>query len=365
MNGVTLTSANLTKANLQNSILRNAYLGNANLSYTNLKNSILSGARLHETNFSYANLSHASLSHAQTINANFHKAILTGACLQDFYYDYQTNFERVDCDYFYQKEIYIYEEKKYKFEERRPHDFNKLFKIGEFTKLFQKALETVELVFSDGINWQAFLYSFQKLKIECNSEELAIQGIERKSGGAFVIRVEVPLNVDKAKIEKYIHNQYEIKLKSIEDNYKLQLGAKAEQIALYRQHNTDLLEIIKNQPINITMSNINQSHSGSGDNVGRDKNTTNIYNSQDLTQAAADIQALLEQLDKTYNPNTTTGKMTIATKAIEKIDNNINLTKRIISALKSGSISAIESLLNHPAASFFIAALEDWQQTKQ
>lgn len=55
-----------------------------------------------------------------------------------------------------------------------------------------------------------------------------------------------------------------------------------------------------------------QSHSGSGDNVGRDKNTTNIYNSQDLTQAAADIQALLEQLDKTYDINKTAGKMTIA-----------------------------------------------------
>lgn len=109
----------------------------------------------------------------------------------------------------------------------------------------------------------------------------------------------------------------------------------------------------------------NQFNSGSGDNVGQDKNITNVYNSQDLSQAAVDIQELLEQLDKTYNTNTTTGKMTIATQAIEQIDNDANLTQKIISAVKSGSISALESLIDHPAASFFIAALEDWQQTRK
>lgn len=115
---------------------------------------------------------------------------------------------------------------------------------------------------------------------------------------------------------------------------------------------------------NNTMSNITQSHTGSGDNVAGDKNTTNNYNSQDLKQAAADIQALLEQLEQTYPTNTTPGKMAIATEAIERIDNDPKLTQRILSALKAGSISAFEQLLNHPAASFFLSALEDWQQSK-
>ncbi|WP_238361207.1 hypothetical protein [Iningainema tapete] len=34
------------------------------------------------------------------------------------------------------------------------------------------------------------------------------------------------------------------------------------------------------------------------------------------------------------------------------------------SALKSGGIQALAQLLNHPAASFVIGALEDWQKTK-
>ncbi|MEL6440687.1 MAG: hypothetical protein AAFQ80_15700 [Cyanobacteria bacterium J06621_8] len=115
---------------------------------------------------------------------------------------------------------------------------------------------------------------------------------------------------------------------------------------------------------NNTMSNITQTHSGSGDNVAGDK-ITNNYNSQDLKQAAAEIQALLEQLEKTYPADNTMGKMAIATGAIQEIDNNPKLSSRVLSALKAGGTSALDSFLDHPAASFVIAALEDWQQSKK
>jgi phosphoenolpyruvate-protein kinase (PTS system EI component) len=93
-------------------------------------------------------------------------------------------------------------------------------------------------------------------------------------------------------------------------------------------------------------------------------NTYTEQQKQSLAEAAAEIQALLKQLEQSYSTDTTTGKMTIATKAIKHIDNDPKLTQRILSALKAGGISALEQLLNHPAASFFIGALEDWQQTK-
>lgn len=87
---------------------------------------------------------------------------------------------------------------------------------------------------------------------------------------------------------------------------------------------------------------------------------------QNLTDAAAEeIQKLLEQLSKTYSANTTENKKIIATKAIEQIERDPNLTQRILSAIKAGGVGALESFLNHPAASFVIAALEDWQQNKQ
>ncbi|MBD2567270.1 hypothetical protein [Anabaena lutea] len=86
---------------------------------------------------------------------------------------------------------------------------------------------------------------------------------------------------------------------------------------------------------------------------------------QSLSEAAAEIQKLLEQLGKSYSTETTAGKKAIATETISQIDSNPTLAARILSALKGGSVSAFEQFLNHPAASFVISALEDWQKTKK
>lgn len=83
-----------------------------------------------------------------------------------------------------------------------------------------------------------------------------------------------------------------------------------------------------------------------------------------LADAAAEIQALLEQLDKTYPANTTKAKMAIATEALARIEGDKSMSERVLSALRAGGVSAFEQLLNHPAASFVIGALEDWQQSK-
>ncbi len=83
---------------------------------------------------------------------------------------------------------------------------------------------------------------------------------------------------------------------------------------------------------------------------------------QSLAESAAEIQALLEQLSKNYPPDTTKGKMKLATEVIDRIERNPTLMERIVSALKAGGISALEQALNHPAASFVIGALEDWKE---
>ena len=84
---------------------------------------------------------------------------------------------------------------------------------------------------------------------------------------------------------------------------------------------------------------------------------------QNLAEAAAEIQKLLEQLEQSYSTGTTAGKMAIATEAISQIESNPTLTARILSALQAGGVSAFEQFLNHPAASFVIGALEDWEKT--
>ena len=65
-----------------------------------------------------------------------------------------------------------------------------------FEKLFQKALETVDLVFLDGIDWKAFLLSLKELQNEYGQENVDVQGIEKRPGGTFVIRIDAPPEVN-------------------------------------------------------------------------------------------------------------------------------------------------------------------------
>ena len=264
-----LIGANLTNANLEGAKLIGTKFADANLTNANLKGAKLvdvnfeginvSGVNLQRINLSGLNLNRANLNGSilrriQALATNFEGATLTSACIEDWNINSQTNLNNVKCDYIYLKAIYSKEEEKWICSDRRPHNPDKIFAPGEFTKLFQKVLETVDLIFSEGIEWAAFLESFQKLQAEIQSEELSIQAIERKSGGAFIVRVEVPAEADKAEIQKYIEREYEAKLKVIEAGYQKDLNAKEEQINIYRQQNANLNEIVKllaNKPINI------------------------------------------------------------------------------------------------------------------
>jgi signal recognition particle subunit SEC65 len=100
--------------------------------------------------------------------------------------------------------------------------------------------------------------------------------------------------------------------------------------------------------------------------AGRDYTGDIIHNNaeKNLAEAAAEIQQLLEQLEKSYPTNTTFEKMTAASEAIKRIESNPELHQKIISALKAGSTQALSQFLNHPLASFIIAAFEDWQKNK-
>ena len=404
LSGAYLGEANLAGANLSNSDLYSTYLSFANLTGANLTGSeliqtdfteadltgvALGRTYLHQTYFQYANLSKVDLSNANlrwvdfsdailvgidltnstlyrvsAFGANFCDAVFTGACIEDWNINTETNLEGIVCDY-----IHLKENK----QERRPSSGE--FAPGEFTKLFQKILETVDLIFVDGIDWKAFLKSFQELQIQYG--DIAVQAIEKKSGGAFVIRLEVPQEASKAEIERQAKQLYELELNKLEEIYREKLKAKDGEVEIYRHQNTELLEIIKlqaNKPIKVEAKavagdDIRQSGNfGIGVNKGevnteKIAGTINESQKQTLAETAAEIQALLEQLDKTHSTDTTTGKMALAAEAIARIENNPTLTARILSALKVGSLKALEQFLSHPAASFIVGALEDWQNT--
>jgi hypothetical protein len=120
---------------------------------------------------------------------------------------------------------------------------------------------------------------------------------------------------------------------------------------------------MKNQSVNIQNSSF-QGNFIQGDvsgNVQLSGSSTDAEH--EFYQAASQIQSILDQLSNSHSTDTVSGKMRLATKAVSIIEKDLNLRQRIVSALKVGSISSLEQLLSHPAASFVIAAIQDWQQT--
>jgi hypothetical protein len=83
----------------------------------------------------------------------------------------------------------------------------------------------------------------------------------------------------------------------------------------------------------------------------------------ELSRSRCSDSSLIGTVKQDYPTDTTTEKLKLAAEVIERIESNPNLMERILSALKAGGVSALEQALNHPAASFVIGALKDWQQT--
>ena len=110
--------------------LSNANLSSTNLIYTDLYHANLSEANLSGANLSDAELMEADLSMTQALGTNFFTALLTGACVEDWQINSETQLSSVECEY-----IYLKNEQ----QERRPSSGE--FAPGEFIQLFQEDLE--------------------------------------------------------------------------------------------------------------------------------------------------------------------------------------------------------------------------------
>ena len=359
--------ADLSYARLNNTKLMNADLSEANLTRAKLNKSILSEADLSEANltlanFSYADLTNVNLSTVRALATKFNNAILTGACIEDWNINSKTNFENVICDY-----IYLKKGK----QERRPSDPNRNFKPGEFAKLVEQSIYTVDLVFNNGIDWEAFSSSLQDSQVEYDEQNVFIQAIERKNDGACVIRLSVPLDANKAEIESKVMQSYDTKLRVLEaDNHRL------------LQHNASLENIVNtlaSRPIIVEAKAVAESKSMSdtfnndlkGANIAnyankvegnaRQQANQNIYASeqkQTLAQAAEEIQKLLKQLEQD-NPNPTEDQQ------IEHLNDETTpkFKRKVVAALKAAGDTAIDEFLENSYVKVGKAAIMGWVES--
>ena len=282
--GADLTCASLRGADLKGADLRDADFSSANLSRVDLIDADFSGVNLSNADLSFTDLngqdlsgvdlSGTNLTGIQALSTNFASATLTGACIEDWHTNSKTNLEGVICDYIYLKSNQ---------QERRPAQGN--FAPGDFARLFQKARETLDLIFRNGIDWRSFADTLQEVRKEQVILEpdkpnvnITVREIKTNDDGSLVIRVSVPDSLDKAQLQASIEATYEQKLALTEARYRAELNAKDREIVIYKEQSADLkniLEVLASRPVNIN-NNINnvQGNAGSVDNKGAIGNST-------------------------------------------------------------------------------------------
>lgn len=281
----TLLDASLPKGHLSEVVLTKSDLGGMDFSASVLRDAQLNQTNLKGTNFSGSDLTNVSFVEASAISTDFSRAVLTGACIENWRVSSDTNLDDITCDYIYLKACE---------QERRPSDENTKFSPGEFAALVRKCVETIDLIFSKGIDWPAFFQAFQELRSQYADQDIFIQAIEKKSGEALVVRLAVPLEADKSAIENSAKQLYEIKLVLMEQRYRTELQAKEREISLYKQENANLMKITELLASNPMMSESNLTIYGpvvgsvAGFNTGSMSSIQNNYGS-----SAADIARLI------------------------------------------------------------------------
>jgi uncharacterized protein YjbI with pentapeptide repeats len=223
-----LITKNGNKQSFRGLVLTGAYLAGADLREVDFTE-----AELSQANLEGANLIDSNLTKIQAIGTNFKNSQLTGVCIESWNIDSTTQLEQVICDY-----VYLL---KYP-QERRPSDGN--FAAGGFTKFFQEILNTLDLIFQNGIDWDAFTISLQKLQIENEESELVIRSIENKGDGVVVIKVAITPDANKQSLHSSFTKQY---VQALEEKHRSELKSKDEQLALSGQHRLDLLELLAKQ----------------------------------------------------------------------------------------------------------------------
>ncbi|MCY7273219.1 MAG: pentapeptide repeat-containing protein [Phormidesmis sp. CAN_BIN44] len=209
-----LRGADLTEAKLNGAILKRADLGGA----------LLTGA----------DLQYANLTEAQAIGTDFTGAHLTGACLEAWNLDHSTCLKDVNCQF-----IFLLEHPNSKGNrDRRPHDPDREFAPGDFEKLYQEAINIIEVLLKDGMkNGDAFRQALANL-MQTHPEITPdlIQTIDRKGDDALVtFAIPDDLDIDKGKFEREFQQSYQQEVKQLRDKVEelhALRAADAKEIAL-------------------------------------------------------------------------------------------------------------------------------------
>ncbi|RCJ42026.1 hypothetical protein A6770_35420 [Nostoc minutum NIES-26] len=388
-----------------------------NFDRQNLQGVNLQGANLTDASFISADLSHANLQdtdltrvklvQTQLNGADFTGATLTGAFIEDWNITTDTKFDGVRCEYVYMRLPTPDNPDPH----RKPDNRQEVFADGEFGDFIKPIFDTLDLYHNQGVDPRAIAISFKQLAENHPEADLRIVGMEVRGEDKFLLRAKTAIAADNSELSAEYFATYN-QLKNLPDReIKLLLAEKENQIrrlenmvmtALERPSfysNVEQVDFMTNNPGGFSVGgsvagdinnvqgdnnqqrvsnktsnfNLQNAQFGGGlvnaDTVTANQIGGNIINynpeqKQNLAQAAADIQQLLNQLSQSYPTATISERMIVVAKAVDEIENNPTLKARVIGALKAGGTEAFKELIDHPLVNILLASIDGWQEAE-
>lgn len=355
-----------------------------NLKGANLTDASFIGADLSEANLQDADLTRAKLVQTQLDGTDFTGATLTGAFIEDWNVTTDTKFDGVRCEYVYMR----LPTQDNPDPHRKPDNRQEVFADGEFGDFIKPIFDTLDLYHSQGVDPRAIAISFKQLAENHPDAELEIVAMEKRGQDKFLLRAKTAIATDKSELSaEYFATYNQLKALAEQEVQKL-IAEKDSRIAdlqnmvvtalqrpsFYAQTYQNQGDTIMSESSKQVFNNNLQGAQFAGGLVNADTVTVgqiggNITNynpeqKQNLAQAAADIQQLLNQLSQTYPTTTTSEKMTVVAKAVDEIESNPTLKARVIGALKAGGTEAFKELIDHPVVNILLASIEGWQDAE-
>jgi uncharacterized protein YjbI with pentapeptide repeats len=277
-------------------LLTDGRVGDGNFSYVPLRGLSLTGLKLNSCNFYHADLSDADfsdcdltgadLSEAMVLGTRFNGATLTGAIIDCWSMDQQTQFEGVIC------EFVITDRDK---QERNPPQGQ--FKPGEFTKLYQEIANTIDFIAHTPNELEALLRAIQSIKQQ--GGDIVIQSLERKNDSV-VVRTQSHDAIDKASLYAEIKEQQAQELLLLQQEVKhltQQIESKEQQIDTF----THIIFKTLERPITMNdnsrhYGNISAQHAAI--NLGDHSSVSNQIEQVADPELKSALQALQQSFDK-------------------------------------------------------------------
>lgn len=327
-----------------------------NLEEADLSSGSFVGTNLNNANLHRANLFQANLKNANLNGADLSEAYLTGATIGNWTISSETKLDNVKCEYVFLTDRINRIKGNL---ERLPHAPNKFFRPGEFEKLYTENIEPLQLLIHNNDNRQALTAAFlQLIKNNPGIKSNDLQGVEMV-GSDVLVKFRVSPDTDKGIVEQEFEQVYQQGVsQEIPKNEELQKIAETVEMDKNQPLYEFILKLIKaigdNMEPSIPSIIIND-----GDFITGNGNTTRtntaggnfiqgdyINMSQDLTQAAAQIQELIEQLQNEKDVTVDVAKKEVAedlakqAKSDERIKEKLIKWKESLATIKWGEALA-------------------------